>query len=164
MGKAILEQRLGTVAYLTELDPTEVPLLPEVVVERGEWYPVRAAVRHAMEEFRRAHEFAELLPRARSRSELEHLGGLMNLAHAGYSACGLGSPVTDSLAQELRSVPGVFGARVSGGGGGGTVAALLDAEGLPAVAELARDRRLTLFSGSSPGAHRYGVRAVSLPR
>ena len=167
MGKTILEQRVGPVAYLTELDPSELRrqtgLLPEVMVEHGEWYPVRAAVRHAIEEFQRAQEFAELLPRARSRGELEHLGGLMNLAHEGYSACGLGSTVTDSLAEELRDVPGVFGARVSGGGGGGTVAALIDVDALPGVAKLARDRRLTLFSGSSPGADRFGTRTVSLP-
>ena len=166
MGKHMLERRIGPLAYLTELEPAELAQcdpLPEMVVEGGEWYPVRAAVQHAVHELRRAQEFAELLPRAQSRGELEYLGDLMNLAHAGYSACGLGSPMTDSLANTLRAVPGVFGARVSGGGAGGTVAALIDAEALPRVAEVANRRRLTLFSGSSPGAHRFGVRSVSLP-
>lgn len=103
-----------------------------------------------------------MLPGARSRGELEQLGGLMNLSHAGYGACGLGSTITDSLAEAVRGVPGVFGARVSGGGCGGTVAALIDAEALPGVAEVARSRRLTLFSGSSPGAHCFGVRNATL--
>lgn len=167
MGKHMVEQRLRPLAYLTELEPKELlrqdSRLPEVVIDGDESYPVRAAVRHAVEEFQRVQEFAELLPHARSHRELEHLGGLMNLAHEGYGACGLGSKVTDDLAEALRDVPGVFGARISGGGGGGTVAALLDAEALSAVAEVARGRRLTLFSGSSPGAHRFGTRTVLLP-
>jgi L-arabinokinase len=184
MGKHIVEQRHGPLEYLTELEPHELraheaqlpvaisgadyldrygPLTGSVsAVERGERYPVRAAVRHAVEEHRRVREFADLLPGARSEPELERLGTLMDLAHRGYGACGLGSPATAELAAILRRVPGVYGARVTGGGSGGTVAALLQVDAVPLVAEAARGRASKIFSGSSPGADEFGTLEIVL--
>ncbi|MGN6797988.1 MAG: galactokinase [Gaiellaceae bacterium] len=186
MGKHIVEQDHGPLDYLTELEPASLRAyddrLPVTLsgddflrrygdlddraslVEREDGYRVRAAVDHAIREHQRVREFADLLPRARSLADRERLGALMHLSHAGYRACGLGSAPTDAVAETLARIPGVYGARVTGGGCGGTVAALVDSETVPRVAEAARGRGWRLVAGSSPGADRFGVRRLSAPR
>jgi L-arabinokinase len=89
----------------------------------------------------------------------------MDLSHASYSACGLGSEATDRLAERVRSAGaarGLYGAKITGGGSGGTVAVLGEPRGLEAVEEIAAahahetGRRTHVFTGSSPGASAFG--------
>jgi galactokinase len=124
-------------------------------------YAVRAATLHPIEEQARSEVFLRELPSARSEAELSALGELLYQAHASYSACGLGSPATDSLVaavRELGPAQGLFGAKITGGGSGGTVAILALTERLPQVRDLAAaqgrgsGRLVQVFSESSAGA------------
>ena len=84
-------------------------------------------------------------------------------SHAGYSRCGLGVPRTDEIVDAVREAgmrEGLFGARVSGGGGGGAVVVLGRPEAEPCVRAIAESLGAGLVGGSSPGAARFGVRAV----
>ena len=89
----------------------------------------------------------------------------MELSHASYTACGLGSDSTDRLAAHVRSAGpgrGLYGAKITGGGSGGTVAVLGEPRGLEVVEEIAAahsretGRTARIFSGSSPGAAAFG--------
>ncbi len=95
----------------------------------------------------------------------------MSAAHASYGACGLGTDGTDRLVALCRAAgpaEGLYGAKITGGGSGGTVA-VLAAKGdrsrgaVERIAEgyrAATRRDATIFSGSSDGAHRFGVRKL----
>ena len=91
-------------------------------------YPVRAATRHPVLERPRAERFAALLEGFHASPEnAVEMGQLMFASHASYSACGLGSPETDSIVNGIRThgrERGLLGARITGGGSGGTVAVL----------------------------------------
>ena len=99
------------------------------------------------------------------------LGALMYESHAGYGACGLGSPGTDRLVALVRAAgpgAGLYGARITGGGSGGTVAVIgrRDASGSIArvVDEYARARgyRPYVFAGGSPGVAAFGCRSITV--
>lgn len=168
-GRSFLENYTGTTDAVTTVDPQRT-------------YAVRNPTAHPVYEHFRVRAFAQLLqlpeqavadPRqppatdASSRAACLHLlGELMYQSHASYSACGLGSEGTDLLVQLVRDAGGdrgLFGAKITGGGSGGTVAVLArrgSAEAVQAVAdEYARrtGHRPYIFSGSSPGAARFGV-------
>lgn len=95
-------------------------------------YPVLAATRHPVLERARAERFAVLLAgfphlRENAMENAMEMGELMFASHASYSACGLGSPETDRIVEEIRASGrerGMLGARITGGGSGGTVAVL----------------------------------------
>lgn len=91
-------------------------------------YPVLAATRHPVLERARAERFAVLLAGfPHLRENAMEMGELMFASHASYSACGLGSPETDRIVEEIRASGrerGMLGARITGGGSGGTVAVL----------------------------------------
>ena len=97
-------------------------------VDPGEMYPVRAATLFGVEEHRRSEAF---LTGADP-------GPLMAASHAGYDAMGLGHPAADAVVEEALAVPGVLGARSSGGGSGGTVVVLCEAGALDDVDGLIR--------------------------
>ena len=88
---------------------------------------------------------AESERRARA---LAAVGECMRQTHRGYSSIGLGCAELDAMLAALAPVPGVHGARVSGGGSGGTLAVLCDEAALPAVRALAE--RITF--GGRPAA------------
>lgn len=126
-------------------------------------YPVRAAAAHPIYENARVSEFAGLL--RTNSTDLERLGSLMFGSHASYSRCGLGSEGTDLLVDLVRDAgpaSGLFGAKITGGGSGGTVAVLGRRGSGEAVASIAAKyaeatgRHARIFSGSSPGAFRFG--------
>jgi L-arabinokinase len=91
------------------------------------------------------------------------LGELMISSHRGYESVGLGEPVTSrivDLVREKGKGHGIPGARISGGGSGGTVAIMVSSdEGLDLLMEIKglieheTEKELTLFEGSSDGAH-----------
>lgn len=149
------------------LDPF-TPVRPEVV------YPVRGAVRYAVEEHWRVQSFLSLIskPAETIDDTTGHLlGELMYLAHQGYSECGLGSAATDRIVALVREERGrgLLGAKITGGGAGGTVA-VLGWNGPEAERAFARvleryaaESQSTpyVFSGSSPGCDRFGILRLS---
>ena len=141
-------------------------------VERQRRYRVKTPTAHPVYERRRAERFRALLRErcgdgSSDAGRLIELGALMFESHAGYGACGLGSPGTDLLAALVRAegpAAGLYGARITGGGSGGTVAVIGRRDALPAIARVADAyQRATgcrpyVFAGSSPGAAAFGVR------
>jgi len=136
-------------------------------VERDRTYAIRAPTMHPIYENFRVRRFAELLQRSGSLSQDDklRLGQLMYESHASYSACGLGSPATDLLAELVRATgaeQGLFGAKITGGGSGGTVAVLGDRGAESAVKRVAERYAALIgyepyiFSGSSPGSAAFG--------
>jgi L-arabinokinase len=155
-GDEFLARYGGTTDTVTRVDP-------------GRVYAVRQPTAHPIHEHARVRRFAELLAGNPDESDLREMGELMYGSHASYSSCGLGSDGTDLLVELVRRAgpaAGLFGAKITGGGSGGTVAILGHAEAGGAVGEVARlyrdqtGREPYLFSGSSPGACRFGVRRV----
>ena len=153
--------------YSVHLDPYTV-VRPEVT------YPVRAAIRYAVEENWRVHNLVSLLARPVESFDASTgllLGELMYLSHRGYSECGLGSAATDMLVDLVREEQAndLLGAKITGGGAGGTVAVL--GWNTPR-AELAF-RRVTgkyatwsktepyIFDGSSVGSDNFGILRVT---
>jgi L-arabinokinase len=180
MGKALL----GVDAdYLTMLGPGDLDAerLPERMtgaeflrgrrgiddemscVEPEAEYPVRAATLHPIEEQGRVETFLGLLDGPVGGSRARQLGELMDASHAGYSGCGLGTPVTDRIVDAVRSAGwehGLIGARVSGGGSGGTVVVLGREDAEPVVRRLSETLGAGLVSGTSPGASSFGTRML----
>jgi L-arabinokinase len=132
-------------------------------VEQEVEYPVRAATLHPIEEQARVETFLRLLDEPVSPLRARLIGELMAASHAGYSRCGLGTPVTDRIVEAVRSVGwerGLIGARTSGGGSGGTVVVLGREEAEPVVRRLSETLGVGLVSGTSPGASSFGTRLI----
>jgi L-arabinokinase len=153
--------------YPQHLDPF-TPVRPEVT------YPVRAAVRYAVEENLRVQSFFSLISKPAQLLDPATgalLGELMYLAHDGYSQVGLGSEATDHLVDLVRTEKesDLLGAKITGGGAGGTVAVLgwntpLAEEALKRVVQnYAAWYRSDpyVFDGSSAGCDKFGVLKIS---
>jgi galactokinase len=149
--------------YLQHLDPF-TPVRDEIA------YPVRAAVRYAVEENWRVRSFFNLIshPAKELNSDAGSLlGELMYLSHLGYSECGLGSAATDRIVELVRAelASGLLGAKITGGGAGGTVAILgWNSPAADAAFERVRSKYAAwsqeepyVFSGSSAGCDKFGV-------
>jgi len=129
--------------FLLEHGPLSDPMSS---VQPDRLYPVLAALRFAVEENQRCHTVLALLrgleTGATSREivsgTLAAIGGWMLDAHVGYTEIGLGCRETDQMVEALTVVPGVYGARVSGGGSGGTVVVLMEKEAVSEVEKLAK--------------------------
>jgi L-arabinokinase len=104
------------------------------------------------------------LDAAVDREHLIHeLGAWMLESHQGYLSVGLGEPVTSRIVELVRTKGrghGIPGARISGGGSGGTVVVMVSSdEGLDRLMDIKAElenqveKELTLFEGSSEGAH-----------
>lgn len=126
-------------------------------------YPVRAAVRYAIEENARVQMVRTLLEGAlRTDSDVRLMGELFSQSHHAYAECGLGSLACDDLVNRARDA-GILAAKMTGGGGGGVVAVLGYAEDdvkVRAIAEAyAADcgRMPHVFEGSSDGVDRFGA-------
>lgn len=135
-------------------------------IEAGRTYAVRRPTAHPIHEHARVQRFAQLLAGPPDEAGLREMGELMFAAHAGYSACGLGSAGTDRLVELVREAgeaAGLYGAKITGGGSGGTVAVLGRAGAGAAVAAVARryaqetGRETAVFAGSSAGACHFGA-------
>jgi L-arabinokinase len=135
------------------------------VIHPDREYAVRAPTAHPIYENHRVNAFARLLRQEASEAQLQSLGELMYESHASYSACGLGSEGTDELVRLVREAgpaSGLYGAKITGGGSGGTVAVLgrrgADRSTLAVAERYAQrtGRQSVIFSGSSPGAARFG--------
>jgi galactokinase len=140
-------------------------------VEPQRRYPVRAATAYPIHERDRAENFRTLLLEAVDEERLVRLGALMYESHAGYGACGLGSPGTDRLVGLVRAAgpgAGLYGARITGGGCGGTVAVIGRRDASPAIARVVEAYaqetayRPHVFAGGSPGVAAFGCRSITV--
>ena len=139
---------------------------PFTTIYPGTEYPVRAAVRYAVEENLRVQTVRALLESSSSGasdSTVKLIGEILCHSHAAYAECGLGSEACDELvARALES--GFAGAKMTGGGAGGVVAILGRPDSRCAihgiVQDYAAERGATpyLFEGSANGVDASGVR------
>jgi L-arabinokinase len=122
-------------------------------------YPVRAAVRYAVEENARVRSVRNILESSASGiadTNLQALGEIFAESHAAYAACGLGSVACDDLVRRMRSA-GIAGAKMTGGGGGGVVAAVCRPDQQHRLRTIAQEYSTNLkvdarlFEGSSEG-------------
>jgi L-arabinokinase len=157
-GGDFLRRYAGTSDSVTTVDPARV-------------YKIRQPTAHPVYEHERVREFRDLLLGRCGEPQLQRLGELMYQSHASYSACGLGSRGTDLIVDLVRaagSKRGLYGARITGGGSGGTVVIVGRADSDRTVANIMEQYAETtgyrphVFSGSSPGASRFGVQRVRL--
>jgi L-arabinokinase len=130
-------------------------------------YSLRRCARHPVMENHRIHTFMAGIRSFHDSNDKSRLasalGELMISSHRGYESVGLGEPVTSrivDLVREKGKGHGIPGARISGGGSGGTVAIMVSSdEGLDLLMEIKglieheTEKELTLFEGSSDGAH-----------
>lgn len=139
---------------------------PFTEIDLGTEYPVRAAVRYAVEENFRVRTVNTLLGIEWDDSEdtLRLVGELLCQSHGAYAECGLGSEACDELvARALKA--GFPGAKMTGGGAGGVVAILGRSEDRSMIHHIAqeyaagRSAMPHIFEGSSNGAEVFGVRA-----
>ena len=77
--------------------------------------------RHVINENQRVRDFAHAL----ASNDLQHAGRLMNEGHASLARdFATSTSVMDAAVDEIQKIPGVFGARMTGGGFGGCAVAL----------------------------------------
>lgn len=77
--------------------------------------------RHVISENQRVREFAQAL----ASHDLQQAGQLMNEGHASLARdFATSTSIMDKAVNEIQNIPGVFGARMTGGGFGGCVVAL----------------------------------------
>jgi hypothetical protein len=100
-------------------------------VDTEKTYAVKIPAAHPVHENFRVQAFRQALAAVGTlqSQQMEFLGELMLQSHGSYNACGLGSGGTDRLvalvleekaaAEAEGKVPGVFGAKITGGGCGG---------------------------------------------
>jgi L-arabinokinase len=162
---ARLPEKIGGSEFLSSYGGTTDPVTR---VEADKTYPVRMPTVHAIYESFRVRTFAELLHcETTSTSEQQRLllGELMYQSHASYSACGLGSTVTDTLVRLVKAAGkdrGLYGAKITGGGSGGTVAVLGRRDAEDAISSVAKEyagrtgHGPYIFRGSSPGSASFG--------
>lgn len=116
---------LGVKALRDIADPQAVEVLPE---------PLRRRARHVVTENNRVLEAVKSLPAKR-------FGELMNASHASQrDDYEVSVPAVDTLVAILQSIPGVFGARLTGGGFGGACVALVESGKAGVIAAEAIDR------------------------
>jgi galactokinase len=96
-------------------------LADAAAVEQIEHEPVRRRARHVVTENERVRQLAEAL----TKGDLVAAGALMTASHASLrDDFAVSTPQMDAAVEALVGVPGVYGARMTGGGFGGCVVAL----------------------------------------
>jgi len=154
MAKKLVETRTGrTHAYTSEIgEIADEVLVPEQMtgadflavygqvddplsrIDYQMSYPIRAALRFAVEEHSRSQSLVAMLrqPGKSPQQKAGQLGAAMFSSHMAYGELGLGCEAADQIvdtARKLGPESGVFGTRISGGGSGGTVVVLATPEG-----------------------------------
>lgn len=142
-----------------------ITALRDVSVEEFKQYehelpePVRSRARHVITEDARTLQMADAL----SKGDIELCGKLMNESHESLRQdYAVSCKELDSLVEAARSIPGVYGARMTGAGFGGCTVSLVADEAVPdfeaRVPKLYKsatglDASL-LFTGAAEGAGR----------
>lgn len=159
---AALPARLTGAAFLARFDGITDTVTR---VDPARDYAVRAPTRHPVLERQRVRAFRQLMPALAAATDervrddvATTMGECLYASHAGYGACGLGTPETDALVTAVRAAgpgAGLYGARVSGGGSGGTVAVFGRRDADAAV------RRIAAAHRARPGVARNTSPATS---
>jgi galactokinase len=145
---------------------------PFTTVHPGREYPVRAAVRYAIEENFRVRTVSSLLKsaaRSGSETQLHLIGEILYQSHRAYGECGLGSSDCDDLVDRARRA-GFPGAKMTGGGGGGVVAVLGRTEDRARYLRIVEEYAASLtaiphiFEGSSDGVDAFSSGVLHLPK
>jgi galactokinase len=126
----------AAVAFFAKTLPHPVKSLRDVTLEeldagaaKMEAIPARRA-RHILSENQRAQQAVTLI----HEGKYNHVGRLMYESHeSSIHNFENSSPEQDFVVEQARKIPGVLGARLTGGGFGGSVLLLLHAEKFPAV-------------------------------
>ena len=149
-GAAFLEEWGGIDDPLSRVDPERV-------------YSVRACTSHPIRENHRVRQAAALL-RGGAAAVGPLLGESMYLAHASYTACGIGSEATDAIVAAVRLAAAdgapLYGAKITGGGSGGSVAVLGDRAARPHVDRIASEQAERFGGGRILGGSSDGAMAV----
>lgn len=139
---------------------------PFTIIYPDTEYPVRSAVRYAVDENLRVqmvHTLLESSVSGTSDRTLKLIGEIFCQSHAAYAECGLGSEACDELVSRALSA-GFPGAKMTGGGAGGVVAILGRPEYTCAIHRIMQEYAAEhggtphLFQGSSNGVDAFGVR------
>jgi galactokinase len=128
---ADLPDALGGAEFLERWRTTDDPL---TTVDPDETYPVRAAATFGVEE----HQRSRALLASFDRRATDAIGPIMAASHAGYDAMGLGHEAATAVVARVLALPGVHGARSSGGGSGGTIVVVCERGALDGVPDLIR--------------------------
>jgi galactokinase len=139
------------VGHLQTVNPTVSSLrdvsLQQLVDQRPALEdPIFRRARHVITENLRTDQAAGAL----RRGDFPALGRLMNESHASLrNDYEVSSPRLDDLAEAVRSVPGVFGARMTGAGFGGCVVAVAARRVVDEVESAVRKRYDTKYGGAA---------------
>ncbi len=122
-----LRARYPGIRALRDVTPAQLEAaraeLPERIYRRA---------RHVVTENERVLQAVAAL----SRGDLQALGELLNASHESLrDDYEVSAPELDTLVEAARSVPGVYGARLTGAGFGGSILALVRREAVPAAGE-----------------------------
>ena len=115
--------------FITQFGATDDPIS---TVKPNTIYAIYEATAHPIYEQNRIQKFMNIIKNYSEKTipekELWQLGQLMYESHDSYTACGLGSGVTDMLVAMVKenAGQGVYGAKITGGGNGGTVCILCE--------------------------------------
>jgi galactokinase len=154
---AVLARSLPGIRALRDVTPRDLAahgrLLPSLLLRRAS---------HVVRENARTLEAADAL----DSGDLELAGRLMQASHASLrDLYEVSSPELDLLASTASSVPGVWGARMTGGGFGGATVQLVRPEAVDAVTERLREAYARGFGrepsvwtvAAARGAYELGV-------
>ena len=105
--------------------------------------PLRQRVRHVVTENARTLQAAQAL----NQSDFATFGQLMNASHASLrDDYAVSCPELDCLVDAAQSVPGVLGARMTGGGFGGCTVNLVSTAAMPVFLQTVTDRYHQAFN------------------
>lgn len=149
----LLRELLGRpIRSLRDVDNDEVELLFERLPD-----PVRRRARHVTSENNRVKDFAQAL----RNGNLYRAGALLSASHASLRDDYEVSCVElDAMVRALTSVPGVFGARLTGAGFGGACIAMVRESAVEQVLREVPERYRALLGETAPKPHLFVVRAA----
>lgn len=137
---ALFARRLPGVVALRDVTPEDFERFASDLAD-----PLLRRARHVVTENARTLAAAELL----EHGELDRLGSLMVASHASLrDDYEVSSPELDLAVEVALSVPGVYGARMTGGGFGGCAIALADERAIGALSDAWRERLRERFGRS----------------
>eukprot|EP01006_Ploeotia_vitrea_P042177 TRINITY_DN66612_c4_g2_i1.p1 TRINITY_DN66612_c4_g2~~TRINITY_DN66612_c4_g2_i1.p1 ORF type:complete len:245 (+),score=54.24 TRINITY_DN66612_c4_g2_i1:3-737(+) len=142
-------------------------------IDTNKTYAVKIPTQHPIYENERVKLYSQLLKLKTDDCNEEKqrgasLGELMYQSHQSYSDCGLGSDGTDLIVDLTKSLPCVYGAKITGGGSGGTVCVLGDQACAESISTLVTkytqltSHKPVVFEGSSMGAAMFGCLVVNV--
>ncbi len=124
---ALLSSVIRGVVTLRDVEPAQLELHAYLLPER-----IARRARHVVAENARTLAMAAAL----EAGDFNTCGRLMNASHSSLrDDYDVSCPELDLMAQLARDVPGVFGARMTGGGFGGCVVSLVEAKAVEGFAE-----------------------------